>query len=922
MASSFVLSAAHVLRSWLVIDGCLMSFRLKIVLGIILIQVLLLTFVVWSNFHFLRASNEVELNKHASTTAAVLAATIKQQMAGAERKVLERMAHEVFAQPAIEYVRIRGKKHQVLVAVGDPAVLARPFREDFLVEDVQDGVFDVSAEVRDDGEILGYVELGYSLTELDNVMMAARRQTATISMIGMGIGLLIALMLGNYFARQLKVLRDASRRIASGDIGYQLPVAGNDELAQTARSFNTMSRRLAILYSEKQSALNEAKSTAAELLESKRRVQAVLNNALDGIITIDEQGIIESFNPAAEKIFGYRAEEVVGENVKILMPEPYHSEHDGYLREYLETGVKKIIGSGREVVGLRKDGTVFPMEVEISEVQIEGRYLFIGITRDITERKRHEMELQQARDAVMESSRHKFEFIANVSHELRTPLQEILSMSSLLHDSPLDSGRREHVDRIQEAGKSLVTIINDVLDFSKIEAGKLALENIPFNIHRTVYEVIHVLRDVAHGKGLALFYLFPPGIPGTLRGDPARLRQILLNLVDNAVKFTSRGEVVIRVSALEETEDSLTLRFEVSDTGIGLSAKEQQRIFETFSQPAGVLTRHYGGSGLGLAISKKLVEMMQGDIAVESAQGKGSTFWFTARLQKVAHLADEGVAEYSELRELLALVVDDNEVRRERLIAQMAAVGMTVRGVVDGSHALDELCSAVANGKAYDMVIFNMTLPGMNGLQLARAISSDSRIAGVRMIMVTSTGYRGDSEEVRRSGISGYLTTPFDEEMLLNCIVAVLELGKDDRETLITRHNLMIAPHYHQGSVLLIEPDAEEQKRHAALLEELDFSVTVASNGEEGISALEARSYDYILVSATVAEEEAARLVSLAHGARASQKEKRRCCVILVAPASEAEQAIQRCETLGFDDYLLQPLDEQILKSKLADSPS
>ncbi|MFQ5487421.1 MAG: PAS domain S-box protein [Gammaproteobacteria bacterium] len=899
-----------------------MSFRLKIVLGIIVIQVLLLAFVVWSNFHFLRTSNEIELNKHATTTAAVLAATIKQEVAGAERKVLEKMSHEVFAQPGIEYVRIRGRR-QVLVALGDPELLARPFMEDFLVEDVQDGVFDVSAEIRADGEVLGYVELGYSLAELDNVMMAARRQTVTISMIGMGLGLFIALMLGNYFARQLKVLRDASRRIASGDIGYQLPVAGNDELAQAARSFNTMSRRLAILYSEKQVALNEAKSTTAELLESKRRVQAVLNNALDGIITIDEQGIIESFNPAAEKIFCYQAGEVVGENVNILMPEPYHAEHDGYLQEYLRTGIRKIIGFGREVVGLRKDGTVFPMEVEISEVQIEGRYLFIGITRDITERKHYEAELQQARDAVLASSRYKFEFIANVSHELRSPLHEILSMSSLLHDSPLDSRQREHIDRIQEAGKSLVTIINDVLDFSKIEAGQLQLEKIPFNIHRTVYEVIHSLREAAQAKDLSLFYLFPPGIQATLRGDPVRLRQILLNLVDNAVKFTSRGEVVIRVLALEETDDVLTLRFEVSDTGIGLSAKEQQRIFETFSQPAAGLIHHYGGSGLGLAISKKLVEMMAGDIAVESTQGKGSIFWFSARFEKVERLIGEGGGDYNELHDLLALVVDDNEARRERLISQLAGVGMTVRAAVDGSHALDELCTAAAKGKAYDVVIFNMALPGMNGLQLARAIGSDSRIADVRMIMITSTGYRGDSEEVRRSGISGYLTTPFDEEMLLNCIVAVLELGKDDRESLITRHNLMIAPHYHQGSVLLIEPDAETLKRHAALLEELDFSVTVAADGSQGIAALEARSYDYILVGAAVARDEAVRLVSLAHGARESQQERRLCRVILIAAAGETEQeASQRSEALGVDDYLLPPLAEQMVKSKLAKSIS
>ncbi len=892
-----------------------MSFRLKIVLGILLIQVLLLAFVVWSNFHFLRTSNEVELSKHASVTVSVLATTIGREVAAADRVSLERLARRVLAQPNIRYLRIRAGD-EVLVAVGDATVLERPFREDFLVADVDDGVFDVDAEVRGEaGELLGRVELGYSLAELDDVMMAARRQTATISMIGLGVGFVIALMLGNYFARQLKILRDASRRIAAGDIGYQLPVTGSDELAQTARSFNTMSKRLAALYAEKQAALTEAKKKAAALLESQRRIQAVLNNALDGIVTIDEEGVIESFNPAAEKIFGYRAEEVVGHNVSILMPEPYRSEHDGYLRAYLRSGVKKIIGSGREVMGQRKDGTVFPMEVDISEVRIEGRYLFIGITRDITERKRYEAELQRARDAVMESSRHKFEFIANVSHELRMPLQEILSMSGLLLDSPLDGEQRRHVDRIQESGKTLVTIINDVLDFSKIEAGRLVLENIPFNVHRTVYEVIHSLRGAAHRKRLALLYLFPPTIPGALRGDPARLRQILYNLVDNAIKFTSKGEVVIRVAPLEENGE-LRLRFEVSDTGIGLSAREQERIFETFSRMPEALTRQYGGSGLGLAISKKLVEMMGGEIGVHSVQGRGSTFWFTVRLAKVERHLRETVSAYQELSHVLALVVDDNEVRRERLIRQLSSTGMTVRGVVDGSHALDELCTAAVNGRPYDLVLFNMTLPGMGGLQLARAIQGDPRIAGVRMIVITSTGYRGDSEEVRRSGIKGYLTMPFDEVMLLNCVAAVLHLDEDDTETLITRHNLMTAPAYHKGSVLLVEPAGEEQKQIVTLLEDLDYSVTVAADGAEACQALELRGYDHILVDAGLGEERLGRIVALAHQAR--DRNGRRCRVILLAAPDEVEAA-ERCgSTLGCDDCLLKPLDEERLRDKLA----
>ena len=893
-----------------------MSFRLKIILGILFIQVLLLAVVVWSNFHFLHISNEVELNKHASTTAAVLAASIRQEVAEENLPALGMLARDVFAQPGIEYVRIRGRG-KVLVEMGSRDALARPFHEDFLVDDVEDGIFDVAAEVRLQNQMIGQVELGYSLAEIDSVMMAARRQTATISMIGLGVGLVIALMLGNYFARQLKILRDASRRIASGDIGYQLSVAGSDELAQTARSFNTMSRRLAALYSEKQAALTDAKQTTSELQASKRRVQAVLNNALDAIITIDENGIIESFNPAAEKIFGYDADEVVGQNVRILMPEPYHSEHDRYLQAYLHSGVRKIIGAGREVVGRRKDGTVFPMEVEISEVFIEGRRLFIGIARDITERKQYELELQRARDAVMASSRHKFEFIANVSHELRVPLHEILSMSQLLLESSLEPEQRQQADRIHEAGRTLVTIVNDVLDFSKLEAGRLVLERIPFSVHRTVYEVVHGLRDLAREKGLRLVYLMPPTVPSLLCGDPVRLRQILVNLVDNAVKFTSHGEVVVRVAPEGGDQDRQCLRFEVRDTGVGLTPQQQQRIFETFDETAGTLTRHYGSSGLGLAITRKLVEMMDGRIGVESTPGQGSTFWFTVCLRRSARRTSEPVSLFGEFRRVHVLVVDDNPARRERLIAQLDAAGMTVHGVVDGSHALDQLCTAAANGQPYGLVIFNMNLPGMSGLQLARAIASDSRIAGVRMIVVTSTGYRGDSEEVRRSGISGYLTMPFDENMLLGCVAAVLQLDEEDKDTLITRHNLTSAPVYHQGNVLLVVPDPERQKELAAMLEELDLSVTIAADSDAGLQAMKDCDYDLVLVDASLDDAGCSRLVEAAHRERgAAQEGGRRCRIMLLSATEEAEEMQRRCRALGFDDSVSGPLTMKLVREK------
>ncbi len=890
-----------------------MSFRLKIILGILLIQALMLLVVIWSNFHFLRTSNEIELNKHAFSTVTVTAALIKRPVLISDLVSLHDLMNEILVQSGADYIRIKDSS-RVVAEIGNSSSLARRFEEDFLVEDVSDGVFDIAAEIMQEGIVFGVVEMGFSTDPIEKVMIAARRQTVTISVVGIVIGLLVALMLGNYLARQLKILRDASRRIASGDVGYQLSVIGEGELAQTARSFNTMSRRLAVLYSEKQAAFNEAKKKAAELRESKRRVQAVVNNALDGIITIDEEGIVESFNPAAEKMFAYEAKEVIGNNVKMLMPEPYHTEHDDYIRIYRQTGEEKIIGKGREVLGQRKDGTTFNLELDVSEVKIEGSGLFIGIVRDITERKCAERELKEARDAVLESSRNKFEFIANVGHEIRAPLDKVLGMSHILLDSGLDNEQQKNVSKIQDAGKSLLTIINDVLDFSKIESGKMNLEDINFDLQRTIYFVSQMLRKAAARKNLNLVYLLPCDLPMSLQGDPARLRQVLVNLVDNAIKFTSRGEVVIRVAQVDETGDEIKLRFTIQDTGVGLSKVNQQRIFESFMQVGGSLTQRYGGTGLGLAISKKLVEMMGGDIGVDSRKGAGSEFWFTALFSKRTELPGRREANYSELKDVRVLIVDDSEIARETMQNLLETVGMLTLSVVDGSHALEQLCTCAAADEAYDVVIFNRILPGMTGLQLARTINSDERLSGVQMIMLTSTGYRGDSEEVRRVGISGYLTTPVHESQLLECVSAVVQLEKGT-DLLITRHNLAAGKTRIQNNILLFEPDMADQKMISGLLQTLDYSVCVASSKVQAIKVVQKKYFEHILINSNISHSDIDNLIS---SIRASEESNQRTQIIALVPSLSTADDLKNCVGMGFDDTVVKPVDQNVLMEKLS----
>jgi PAS domain S-box-containing protein len=653
-------------------------------------------------------------------------------------------------------------------------------------------------------------------------MDAAQRQISTIAIVGMGFSILMAIFLGNYFARQLKSLRDAARSIASGNIGYQIFMKGEDELAQTANAFNTMSRKLALLYSEKQAALNEAEDRAVNLREKERRIKAILENAGDGIITIDEHGDVESFNATAERMFGYTQNEIVGENVKLLMGEQERAAHDGYLSEYMKTGERHMMVNAREVTARHKDGTLFPMELDVSEMVIEGQRLFIGIARDITERKLAEEKLQKAQQATIDAARAKFEFIANISHEIRSPMNGVLSMINLLEGSRLSHQQREYVAHIHDSSSALITIINDILDFSRLEAGQLDLEAVDFDIEQTIVDVCRLLGGNATSKGLELVYMINGNVPTGLIGDPARMRQILVNLVDNAIKFTDSGIVTLKVGLVDEQEDTVSLHFSLTDTGIGLSPRVQRSILEGGDEDLRARGEGRKGSiGLGLAIVRKLVQLMGGEIGIESERGEGSTFWFRLPLRRQMMVAGPQLtSRHSEFHGLRALVIDSREVWSAFLYEQMSEFGMTVTLATEAERGLEQLREASDQDQPFDLVIFDMMIPDSSGLELAETIRTDIRIAPLRMIMIATTGYRGDSEEVRRVGITGYLSTPISSDQLYDCIDAVMNLPANDETTLITRHSIADRHASQRDHILSVLPDEDDQRQLLYLLQQ------------------------------------------------------------------------------------------------------
>jgi PAS domain S-box-containing protein len=805
---------------------------------------------------------------------------------------LQREVHSVLLRRNVVYIRVIAADGSILAQGGDFSALTRPFFEDFLFEDVTDEVFDVSAEIEgEDSSPLGRVQMGISTSEVNDIMTAARREMATIALSGLGISILVSLVLGNHFARQLTRLRDATRRIASGDIGYQLPVSGSDELAQTANAFNTMSRKLAMLYSEKQAALNGARQKASELHESQRRIHAILDHAMDAIFTFDEEGAIETFNPAAERIFGVSAAEAVGERLALLIPEPYLSEHETYIREFLRSGDRRLFGVAREIDGRRPDGAVFPLEIDISEVRLEGRHLFIAIARDITERKKAEAQLRQAQESALESSRAKFEFIANVSHEIRAPVSDMLNTLNVLGKTTLAPEQQARVEDIQASGDSLITIINDMLDFSRIEAGKLELETIDFDLWQTMDVVYQSFRDKAVSKGINFAYVIPASVPGALRGDPTRLRQLLANLVDNAIKFTDRGEITVRAAVAEETGDHAVLRFEVEDTGIGIPPNIQQRIFEIFARSEAAVSPAYGSSGLGLMICKRLAEMMNGRIGVHSEVGRGSTFWFTAWFEKQLAGAAPRTYPRESLVNLKALVINPDREAGAALQASLSEAGLRVQAAEDGMQALNELSVAAAHGQPYDLVIFDMMVTGMNGLQFARAVRADKRLARLRMVMLAATGYRGDSEEVRQAGIHCYLTAPVEREQLLDCLAAVMG-GREGAQSFVTRHSLPTSRRH--GHALAISAEPGRQRHLLGRLERLGYRASLAASAEEALEATSRHPFDMVLVDNEERELLSAEQIRRLRD-REQQADQRIPIVVIVSPgASRDEQQAYR----------------------------
>ena len=720
--------------------------------------------------------------------------------------------------------------------------------------------------------------------------------------------ILMAVFLSRSISQPLKDLTAAAREIGKGHLGSKIQIQSRDEIGQLARVFNKMADDL------------------SETTVSKDYVDGIIKSMGDALLVTSADGLIVTVNSATCRLLGYAESELIGKPQHATLQ---HTRQDGTPYPQDESPIYAALKQGTDhqvsdEVFWRKDGTSFPVEYTSTPNRENNKRIGTVITfRDTTERQRMEEELKQARDAALESGRLKSEFLANMSHEIRTPMNGVIGMTGILLDTDLNADHRDCAETIRSSADSLLTIINDILDFSKIEAGKLQFETLEFDLRSAIEDAIELLADRALAKDLELASLIPCKFPTALLGDPGRLRQVLTNLIGNAVKFTDRGEVIVRATNEAETDTSITVRFTVSDTGIGISPAAQKNLFEPFVQADGSTTRKYGGTGLGLCISRQLVELMNGEIGVSSTPGKGSTFWFTAQFDKQAPKPDAVVPVKKSLDQLRVLIVDDNATNRRILCHQSKCWGMVPTETESAQQALKLLTAAATEGASYDLAILDLMMPEMDGFELARAIKATPAIAEVPLVLLTSFGERRHSIVAQEVGIAAYLTKPVRQSRLFETLSTVMS---DALKPSAASESIPLLPRRERRGVpqdetkisdrliLVAEDNIVNQRITVRQLKKLGFRADAVANGREAIEALSRIKYALVLMDCQMPEMDG--YAATTEIRRLERSNKRTPIVAMTAHALQGDR--EKCIEAGMDDYISKPVKTEEMEGVIA----
>lgn len=586
----------------------------------------------------------------------------------------------------------------------------------------------------------------------------------------------------------------------------------------------------------------------------ERQLATLIDSTPDALLVTNDKGVVVLANKHVETLFGYRPDELVGGPEKILLPERFRVADpvpSAWLAA-LNQAYAKDSGGGVDVFGKTKDGLEFPVDFRLSSVEMDEGDMIVTTVRDITERKRIELEMLKSKELAEAATQAKSVFLANMFHEIRTPMNAIIGMSHLVLQTKLDAKQKNYLEKVYRSADSLLKIINDILDFSKIEAGKLEFEETDFYLEDILQNLSNLIGLRAEDKGLELLFDIGLNVPTALKGDALRLSQVLVNLSNNAVKFTERGEVIIGVELIDRDEDRVKLHFRVKDTGIGITTEQQTHLFQSFTQADSSTTRKYGGTGLGLAISKQLIDMMDGCIWVESELGRGAEFHFYANLGLQANAPEKRKDLLQELTGRRLLIVDDNASARKILMNMAESIGLQADAADGGVEAL-KLIEGTEKQQSYDLVLMDSKMPSMNGIECLQLLQSYDVSNKPAVMMVTSFGLEDAPISAVHDGVhaDALLSKPITRQSLLDAVKDALGLGEGNEHTSANRHEIVrVATQKLAGAkLLLVEDNDLNQELALELLSQVGVEITVANNGREAIDILvEKRDFDGVIM--------------------------------------------------------------------------
>jgi PAS domain S-box-containing protein len=784
------------------------------------------------------------------------------------------------------------------------------------------------------GELVGTVFLKSNLNALTNRLRQFAFVVALVLVVTGSVAFVLSTRLQGWISAPILRLAEIARSVAiKKDYTVRLAPENNDEIGQLINGFNEMLVQIQDRETALQKAFDDLELRVEErtrelreenaerqraqlaLRESEERYRQMATNASDLLYIIHPATNRIDWYGQVDKVLGYQPgefERTMASWERSLHPDDFDRVINAYTHS-CEDGAPFQV----EYRIRRQDGSYLYWSDRGRPIyEVNGQLVkFVGACTDITERKQRETELQNAKEAAEAASRAKSEFLANMSHEIRTPMNGIIGMTTLALETPLTPEQKSLLTTVRESADTLLCVINEILDFSKIEAGKFQLEPIPFSLREVVENTLLVLALRAHQKGLELGCSIASPSPDALIGDPGRLRQILTNLVGNAIKFTERGEVVVRVD-LEAQEDSdVLLHFVVCDTGIGIAKEKQAVIFEAFTQADNSTTRTYGGTGLGLTICARLVEMMQGHIWVESERGQGSKFHFTARMQRQENTPSETRLFYKHnLQGLPILVVDDNAAIRQTIEQTLLSWEMKPTLVADGLAALATLKQARRAGAGFSLVLLDAMMPIVDGFAVATRIKEMPETAGGIVMMLSTTAQHEDAERCRRNGIAAYLTKPIRRSELLDAILTALGNTTAEFTDHLTDVLPLVPATRRPLRILLAEDNPVNQQLAVRLLEKAGHSVCVASNGRRAVEAYDKEHFDVILMDVQMPEMggfEATEIIRQ----RQQVSGKRVPIVAMTAHAIKGDR--ERCLDAGMDHYVTKPVDPKCLFSAI-----